>query len=159
MNMKPLRRRLTLSHHDRSFLERWGLVHERFGGFYLHHIVDADPGFDVHDHPWSFVSIVLRGGYTEEHAADARTPERTLSRTWRAGTLHRMPLNVAHRITAARPGTWTLVFRGPTRRVWGFYIVHPFDGHTWDPWTAYDYAQRRANTVISNQTDHEMEHG
>jgi hypothetical protein len=157
--MKPLRRRLTLSHNGHRFLERWGLVHERLGGFYLHNIADADPGLDLHDHPWTFASFILRGGYTEEFAEDARQPHRTVTRFCNRWSFHRVPLGHAHRITSARPGTWSLVLRGPTRRVWGFFIVHPFDGFTWHAWTAYDYGTRRANTVISNLTASEMDHG
>lgn len=49
------------------FLRRAGFDNRLFGA-YLHHIDRPDPGFDLHDHPWPFVSIILRGGYTEEYA-------------------------------------------------------------------------------------------
>ena len=159
-----LRRRLTLTHAGRPFLERWGLVWDRIGGFYLHKIEDADPGMDVHDHPWSFITIILRGGYVECAALDSRDPFHWTWTTWRRFTVHRMPLTVAHRIVRAEPGTWTLVLRGPTRRVWGFYLPRIGDGifaepARWVPWTEYDYVNRRANTVISNVRDEQMEHG
>lgn len=134
-----IRRRLTLAHGGRLFLNRWGLCHERIGGFYLHHIAGPDPGMDLHDHPWSFVSIVLRGGYTELRArvfSDVHDPPVTSAR--RRWSVKFTGLLDAHRITLAAPGTWTLVLRGPTRRVWGFY---PPDGRV--EWTAYDYATRR----------------
>lgn len=149
------RRRLTLSHDGRPFLDRWGLVHERFGGFLLHHIADADPGKDLHDHPWAFTSIVLRGGYTEE-VADTRVASAMATvadmypdsctpgapRSWRRFSIHHMPLTTAHRITAAEPGTWTLVLRGPTRRRWGFYLpTH------WIVWTSYPYETRRPSSI------------
>lgn len=135
-----LRRRLTLTHDGRRFLDRWGLCHDHIGGFYLHHIAGPDPGMDLHDHPWSFISIVLRGGYWDWRApvADAcrgRQVHHHQSRRW---SIHRMPLDVAHRIHAAQPNTWTLVLRGPTRRVWGFY---PPSGRV--SWLDYDYATRR----------------
>jgi len=146
-----LRRRLTLSHDGRPFLDRWGIVHERIGGFYLHHIAGPDPGMDLHDHPWSFVSIILRGSYTEQ-TAEAREacllaeiaeqwPE-TSERSWRRFSIHRMPLTIAHRITAVEPGTWTLVLRGPTRRKWGFYLPD-----CWTVWTSYPYGTRRPITI------------
>lgn len=153
--MKPLRRRLTLSHDDKPFLDRWGIVHERLGGFYLHHVADADPGKDLHDHPWAFVTFILRGGYTEQtaQAREAvllasfaeRWPDTCTSgveRIWRRFSVHRMPLNVAHRITSAEPGTWTLVLRGPTRRMWGFFIP---DG--WVSFKKYDYETRRPSSI------------
>lgn len=142
-----IRRRLTLSHDGRPFLERWGLCHDRFGGFYVHHIAGPDPGIDLHDHPWWFASIVLSGGYSEKEertiAAELYPTVCTgVPRFWRRWSIHKMPLVVAHRITHVLPGTWTFVLRGPTHRVWGFY--------TPDGWVAhdrYDYETRRPNTV------------
>lgn len=152
---KRLRRRLTLAHNGRPFLERWGICHERFGGFYVHKIADADPGLDLHDHPWAFISIILRGGYTEQaigtdvavecaKVAD-RWPETCqpgIERRFGWLSVHRMPLTVAHRITAALPNTWTLVLRGPTRRVWGFYLP---TGRV--AWTEYPYETRRPSEI------------
>lgn len=150
-----LRRRLTLSHDGRPFLDRWGLVHERIGGFYFHHIADADPGMDLHDHPWSFVSVILRGGYDEQVAPIREasllaefaeqwpdTCKPGIERSWSRFSIHRMPLHVAHRITSAKPGTWTLVLRGPTRRKWGFYL-----SGGWIHWEAYPYSIRRPSSI------------
>lgn len=156
---RRFRRRLTLSHDGKTFLDRWGLVHERIGGFYVHRIAGPDPGLDLHDHPWPFLTWILWGGYSEEVASadsavtcaqiaerwpDTCTPG--VPRSWRRWSIHRMPLTVAHRITSAKPHTWTIVLRGPTRRVWGFY---PPTGRV--EWTGYDYATRRPNKVTSNR--------
>lgn len=145
-----LLRRLQLSHRGEVFLNRWGLAHDRIGGFYIHHIPGQDPGMDLHDHPWPFITIVLRGGYVDVQAqihADGQAHDKETRFPWgkmdRYGYLsgpriHRMPLDVAHRIVGARPNTWTLVLRGPTRREWGFY---PPGGKV--SWTEYDYKSRR----------------
>lgn len=151
---RGVRRRLTLSHGGVTFLDRWGIV-TRWGGVYLHHIAGPDPGMDVHDHPWTFASLILAGGYSEEHVANkdavtcAQTAERWpdtctpgVARSWRRWQVHRMPLDVAHRITSVLPGTWTFVVRGPDRRVWGFY---PPQGRV--EWDRYDYDTRRPLTV------------
>src|SRR5690606_17597095 len=145
--------------------------HARLGGVLLHRIDGPDPGLDLHDHPWPFVSIVLRGGYTEEacdtrhavecaglrgvayrimvegrHEATHEPPVPLHSvRTWRRWSVHRMPLDVAHRITDAEPGTVTLVLRRPKVREWGFYTPAG-----WAQWDAYDYAARRPVGVRSN---------
>lgn len=152
-SLTKLRRRLTLSHDGRPFLERWGLVHERIGGFYLHHIAGPDPGMDLHDHPWAFATVILTGGYTEEvapirdaalRATRARQGVGTpgVARSWRWLSIHWMPLHVAHRITAAKPGTWTLVLRGPTHRRWGFYLPGG-----WIDWERYPYEKRRPSSI------------
>lgn len=44
-------------------------INTRFGGVKLHHILRSDDDRDLHDHPWSFLSIVLKGGYFEHRPA------------------------------------------------------------------------------------------
>lgn len=125
----------------------------RLFGVYLHLIDAPDPGLDLHDHPWPFATIILRGGYTEEHASirDAvpyaviaeRVGKRSVCRpgvmrVWRRGSVHRMGLADAHRIIAVEPGTVTLVLRGRKVRPWGFYLPTG-----WVDQRRYDYAARR----------------
>lgn len=47
------------------YLSRWTLLDLPFGALYLHrfHRSDAD---EMHDHPWSFWSLILWRGYVEE---------------------------------------------------------------------------------------------
>lgn len=150
---ETLVRRLTLRHDGEVFLDRFG-IGCRWFGVYVHRIAAPDPGLDLHDHPWPFVSLILGGGYTEE-AADAREASvlaryvehgsmhrrRGTERTWRRWSIHRMPLTIAHRITAVEPGTWTLVLRGRKSRSWGFYLS---DGYI--DQRIYDYRARRPVT-------------
>ncbi len=158
-------RRLDLIHGGRTFLRRRGVEHERLGGVLVHRIDAADPGLDLHDHPWPFITLVLRGGYTEEWASTdeaglaaklaARYPKAYrpgVRRSWPRWSIHRMPLDVAHRIVHAQPGTITLVLRTPKRREWGFYLP---TGRVL--WTEYDYESRRPLTVESNRPGETME--
>ena len=50
------------------YLVRWSLDAGRFGSVKLHHILRSDDDRDLHDHPWSFVSVILRGGYWEHRS-------------------------------------------------------------------------------------------
>lgn len=156
-------RRLTLRHAGKVFLDRWGIECWWFGVF-VHHIAGPDPGLDLHDHPWPFVSVILSGGYTEEVASAREAPmmakiaerwpetcHHGFVRSWRAGSVHRMPLTDAHRITAVQRGTWTLVFRGRKARSWGFYQPDGFVH-----WQAYDYATRRPGDVASSHPEERM---
>lgn len=143
-------RRLQLVGPRGRFLDRRG-IDVRLFGIYLHRIEQADPGVDLHDHPWAFVSIILRGGYDEivaetreasqlaaSHLSRYPTPQRGVTRRWGAGTVHRMPLSEAHRIIAVKPGTLTLVLRGRRVRAWGFYLPAG-----WVHQNEYDYGSRR----------------
>lgn len=149
-------RRLDLIHGGRPFLRRIGFDGWRQAGLFIHRLDLPDPGRDLHDHPWAFVSLVLRGGYSEVWCSDVRTVpaweqalagERSMNdvpsstwgtRRWRRWSIHAMPLGVAHRIVDVEPGTVTLVLRGRKARVWGFYQP---DG--WVPQDRYDYRTRR----------------
>lgn len=118
-----------------------------------------DDELDLHTHPWSFITIILRGGYVEEAAHTSNLAlaaergygvHRTI-RAWRRWTVHRMPLTVAHRIIHADTGTLTLVLRWRKVRTWGFWMP---DG--WVSWEDYDYATRRPCTVASSHPEENM---
>lgn len=125
-------RRLTLRRSDgRTYLNRWSVTSDRLGGVMLHRMDAPDPGVDLHDHPWWFVSIILWGGYIEERAdirnacARAETVEPSrgdrVTRKWLSART--MRLDECHTITRLRRKTsWSLVIKGPRRRGWGFYL-------------------------------------
>lgn len=48
-----------------TYLYRWELLRTRWFQVYLHHFVGDDWSRDLHDHPKRFISIGLKGGYTE----------------------------------------------------------------------------------------------
>jgi hypothetical protein len=117
-----------------AFLERWGIESERIGGIFLHKLEAPDPGVDLHDHPWAFLSIIF-GGYTQERlhvdraVAIAKLEEHAPAGVPRGVREHKrwlsfMRLNQCHRIIKLdRPVVWTLVIHGPHRRKpWGFYL-------------------------------------
>jgi hypothetical protein len=134
---RGLFRRLRLRRADgQIYLDRWGVGHERIGRILLHRMDAPDPGIDLHDHPWWFVSIVLWGGYTEQRALSREAPflayvaERHPTTCTRGevaerkpGSMRAMRLDECHTITRLRRRTsWTLVIGGPRRRGWGFYL-------------------------------------
>jgi hypothetical protein len=147
-------RRFTLTTSDgRTYLDRLRVVQTPWFGVYLHRLDVPDPGVDLHDHPWKFASLILRGGYHEAVAETRSAPVyarraeampmadfmRGFPRTWRAGSVHCLRLTECHRITQLlRSPTWTLVLTGPRRQSWGFYQPEGFVDHE-----DYDFAVRR----------------
>lgn len=91
----------------------------------VHKIYLSDDAPDMHDHPWDFLSIVLKNGYLEE------TPGAQKRR--RVGSIIRHKAEDLHRLHVS-PGkpALTLVFFGKRRREWGFSTPNG-----WIPW--YDY--------------------
>jgi hypothetical protein len=104
-------------------LTRYFLWHGHRLGIFLHHLHASDEDRALHDHPWSFLTCLLSGGYFEWTPA---------GRSWRRrfSILYR-PAEWQHRLELVRP-VWTLVVRFRRRRPWGF--ITPTG---WQEWRAY----------------------
>jgi hypothetical protein len=73
-----------------------------------------------HDHPWSFVAIVLKGGYLERTQKECR---------WRGqGSVLYRPAEFVHNVVTGRDVNWSIVITGPKRRQWGFVDMKPVHG-------------------------------
>lgn len=48
------------------YLRRYYIFKSRYFNIFLHHIRRSDDDPDPHDHPWSFLSLILKNGYTDE---------------------------------------------------------------------------------------------
>lgn len=117
-----------------TYLTRWRIVQTPWFGIYVHRINVYDGDRHLHDHPWSFVSVVLRGGYVEARQIDPTSKSpflRFAKRGFLSFAFRRA--ETLHRITALlRRPTWTLVLVGRRRREWGFQTS---DG--WKDWRTY----------------------
>lgn len=133
-----------------TYLARLRIVETPLFGLYLHRFGRPDASRHLHNHPWPFGSLVLRGGYSEVVAADfdhavtyAKDGSHSEHRHWRPGSWHRITMRQFHTIAVldAVP-TWTLLFVGRRRTGWGFATEEGFVDHL-----AYE---RRGVTVISS---------
>ncbi|MCF6783396.1 hypothetical protein [Stutzerimonas stutzeri] len=98
-----------------AYLERYSIVRTKPLAIYLHHFVDRDQDTELHDHPWTALSVVLTGGYVERRLlAGLQTQDRHI----RFGNWIRP--DCFHMITEAKPGTWTLLVRFRKTKGWGF---------------------------------------
>lgn len=127
---------------------RWRIVQTPWLGLCLHRLDQPDQRTTLHDHPWPFLSFVLRGGYTEEFGRttgfayvstsprEGRVKER-ITRTWRARSIHRCaPATPTPSPKLHRSPTWTLVLTGPRapEPSWGYW-----DENGWTAWDKHDY--------------------
>lgn len=101
----------------------------------IHHILRSDNDRHLHDHPWAFLSIVLRGGYWEERPCDCcqefgvldgncehregiwRGPGSIAFR--RASDFHRLILPT---VVDADQSCWTLFITFRATQPWGFLV-------------------------------------
>lgn len=118
------------------YLIRYRLIDTPYGGIFLHKILQPDSDPFVHDHPWSFVAFVLRGGYVEKRR-DNHTHQLAWHVVQRVNIMRRDDAHYIHALH--RVPTWTLVFHGFRRRTWGFWVpTEPAPNQTWvefDNWS------------------------
>lgn len=143
---------------DDTYLWRLRIVQTPLFGVYLHKLGTPDPRDTLHDHPWPFVSIVLRGGYDE-----MRRRTHDISEEWwdadrkiigyayrhRVRFLNWMPMDALHWIERLhRTPTWTLVFVGRRQRVWQYMdrdgTLTDFDKHAHNEAFEAAMARRRS---------------
>lgn len=122
-----------------TYLTRWRLIQTPWFGIYLHRMDGPDSRSTLHDHPWTFASLILRGGYYEAHAAEAAQGPVTM-RCHVLGDVNRMGRHEAHFIRElVKVPTWTLMLVGQRRDTWGYW--EPFqDRRALEVrfWTPYD---------------------
>jgi hypothetical protein len=101
------------------YMKRWKFMPEHLPGFRLHNIIKSDSDRELHDHPFTFVTFILKGGYTEYLADGSKTWHGAPAVLYRPGkTLHRLelPLDANGKEIPA----WTFVLRSKHWREWGF---------------------------------------
>ena len=144
------RAKLTPYFHLAGYMERfWVFCHSvgrRFFDKYacrVHHILRSDSDRDPHNHPWNFCSIILFGGYGEKRPIIEYDGEISgYIRTWygpgsvlfrKAADFHMLELPEGKT-------TWTLVFTGPWKQVWGFLVRTPnsYEKSEFVPWRLYE---------------------
>lgn len=161
MLQKKLLGRSDVFVNGRLYMRRW-LFGPAWGpGLRIHNIVKSDAGFELHDHPFDFVSLIVKGGYKEitgEFAmADKPVAGRRKAKYYgplsilfrKAEDLHRIMLlptvvTIDGKQRLQEQPAWTVVLRGPIRREWGFMTAAGW--LHWKEYVAAKHAQQ-GNTV------------
>lgn len=116
-----------------AYLKRWWMVPRNpVFNVYVHQFLRDDDDRALHDHPWPWCSILLKGSYIEHTIAAGGVHHRRLreagsvrvSSPWRS---HRIELLKMRDFVATQPNNlhpipcWTLFMTGPRMRNWGFH--------------------------------------
>jgi len=130
---------------NEPYLERYYLFlkeRKRFPfNIFIHKFLKGDPD-DVHDHPWPYATLILKGGYYEwVPEFDGKGQMVGQRRYWRRPGHFRICRPTSyHRIELAPDVTaWTLFMPGPHVREWGFLVR--------DKWIQHDqYLEGRSKS-------------
>lgn len=95
------------------YLYRWTFL---FFGYSIriHHWIRSDDKRFFHDHPFDFISIVLKGRYANV------TPNGRFE--VKAGTVWKSDGTKRHYLDIPEAGAWTVLLCSRVKRKWGFWI-------------------------------------
>lgn len=124
---------------NEPYLERYYLFLKDRGehfpfNVFLHRFLKSDID-DLHDHPWPYATLILKGGYWEwrpQFDADGKKTGE-IARWCGAGSFRWAKANSYHRIELdPTVECWTLFMPGAKQRDWGFLVRNH-----WVQWEQY----------------------
>jgi hypothetical protein len=94
------------------YVIRWRIEFP-FGSVRVHHWISSDDDRAVHDHPWWFVTLVVKGCYYDasEKGGDLLG----------LGSVRFRPALHRHTVYPGPKGAWTILVTGRPVRAWGFW--------------------------------------
>lgn len=122
-NPSPRTRKIIVKLNERLGLEtcpyvvRWRIETPWFS-VRLHHWFAPDDDRAKHDHPWSFVTFVLKGGYTDSSPSG--------DEYLKAPAVRFRSAEHQHTVFPDEGGAWTVIVTGPKVRQWGFWVRGKF---------------------------------
>jgi hypothetical protein len=123
-----LRKKVIVRSNNDPYLTRYTLFNCPWFSIKVHKVSSSDD-YCLHDHPWAFVSLILKGGYVEHSRFSMDDP--IVCRRYRPLNLLFRPAKWTHRLEVTKT-CWTFVVTFKKIREWGFHT--PFG---WVPWFNY----------------------
>lgn len=93
---------------------RWRLLSTPLFNIYIHNIYKADEDIHLHDHPWNYFNLILKGGYYEKtvNNTNLMVPGKYSFR--KCTTLHKIEYLISPTIS--------LFITGRSKRTWGYVV-------------------------------------
>ena len=91
---------------------------------FVHKFLKSDPD-DVHDHPWPYATLILKGGYWEWIPIFNTVGEKINEyKLWRGPGHFRICKSTSYHRIELDPNVtaWTMFMPGPQKREWGFLV-------------------------------------
>ena len=135
-----------------QYLRRWYIIpRNKKLNVYLHHFLADDDDRALHDHPWWFITLILKGGYFELTEINGKLVPKKRPSVFDIGSpywkrcLAYRPAEWRHRVVLpvsvwgdSKP-CWTIIITGPNVRQWGFWckrnngtVTEPYFKHWQD---------------------------
>jgi hypothetical protein len=102
--------------------KRWQILKTPFGSIWLHAIYKADQDKHLHNHPWDFTSVVLKGSYIEQTTLGNKRQYPGKINVRNGEDYHKI-------LEVESPVVYTLFFASKPKRQWGYRVVGKFIDH------------------------------
>lgn len=121
MNIRPYKKKIIYRGDNKPYLVRYSIFSCKWFAIKIHHILLSDDDC-LHDHPWAFISLLLKGSYVE-----VGTPDRKI-KCYMAGDILYRRAEWAHKLMI-EPGktVWSFVITFKKQRQYGDFL-RPGDG-------------------------------
>lgn len=104
----------TIAINGEDYLQRYYLGEQLGYQYWLHRFLRNDSERHLHSHPWSAISTIICGSYTEERSSTKLK--------YMPGHKNNITPDTLHRIVAVEPNTWTLMRVSPERLPEWYFI-------------------------------------
>lgn len=101
---------------------RWELLKTRWFSIWLHGIYESDKDLHLHNHPWDYKSMVLKGSYIEETNDGQNTLKPGTFTSRNGAQFHKIKKLLTKKV-------YTLFMVSPVRRDWGYIVNGRFIQH------------------------------
>lgn len=102
--------------------KRWEILKTPWGSIWLHAIYKADTDKHLHNHPWDFTSVVLKGSYIEQTTLGNKRQYPGKINVRNGAHYHKI-------LEVESPVVYTLFFASKPKRQWGYRVVGKFVDH------------------------------
>ena len=109
--------------------QRWRLFSCPWYRIYLHKICLPDYDEHRHDHPWNFISLILKGGYLEKFATVSNY-NLVFNELRKPGALVKRSRDDVHKVEKLlSDSNWSLVFAWGKYENWGYRVDDQWIDH------------------------------
>lgn len=116
---------------NKDYMVRYTLCNNSLFSIKVHNLLISDNTTCLHDHPWLFYSLILKGGYWE-HTPNVNQHKTDLTKTFDGnnivrkwispGSFMKRPAHWIHALELPEGQTcWTFVITFKKTKEWGFY--------------------------------------
>lgn len=100
------------------YVRRWKLEIPHLGSVRVHHWTGRDDDRAHHDHPWWFLTFVIKGAYEDCSPGEPGEPGRI---EWLSAPAVRFRRAEHRHYVVPQKEAWTILVTGPKTRSWGFW--------------------------------------